>query len=301
MVTLYPFDFEEFMMAMDYSKEYIKRLKQVAYERNLRESINEDIHNELLDLFRKYIVIGGLPAAINEYKKTKTFSKVRDVLKNLYNGYKIDVEKYARKSNEKIIDCFDSIPMQLKQQNKKFKYSLINVNARSREYSYPLHWLNYANMIIKCCNLKTLKEPLELYKDSEYFKVYCFDTGILLATLPETDYFDVLNGNENLDIGGVYENAVACILNQYYDGDNLMYYTKGQELEIDFVTRNRKQICPIEVKSGNNIKSPSLNKISKLDNNYSCIKVSNKLINDSDDIINKPFYLFALIYSHDYE
>ena len=298
-VNMYPFDFEEFMWARGYSEQYVNGLANQALDKNLSDEISPETHLDLMSLFREYIVIGGLPAAINAYNQSKTFPEVNKVLKNLYTGYSIDINKYMSKNDFKIraIDCFQSIPNQLKQQNKKFKYSIVSKQARSREFENSLQWLQLAGLVIYCYNVKTLKEPLELFQDKNCFKLYCFDTGILLSMMNEADYYGVLNGTQNPDVGGIYENAVASILNQYYDNSPLMYYTQGQSMEVDFVIRNKNQLIPLEVKSGNNLKSPSLNSLSS-NKDFACLKVSSKLVKETDVIKNIPFYMFALLFGN---
>ena len=241
-------------------------------------------------------MIGGLPAAINSFLSTKTYPEVMKTLKNLYDSYIIDMQKYTKPAGDKVkvIKCFESIPNQLKQQNKKFKYSLVDKKARSREYVGVIEWLLLAGLVIKCENLKTLNEPIETYIDKEYFKLFFFDTGILLSIMNQDDYYAILNGTQNNEIGGIYENAVATILNQYYYGKSLMYYRKSDLLEIDFVIRNRKVVIPVEVKSGNNLSSASLSKVSA-NKSVVCLRVSNKLVEENDIIKNMPFYMFALM------
>lgn len=298
-VNMYPFDFEEFMWAMGFSEQYVNGLISLSLDYDSYNQISPETHSDLMNLFRDFIVIGGLPAAINTYKKTKTFPDVMNVLKNLNLGYSVDINKYMDNGSEKIkaIDCFQSIPFQLKQQNKKFKFSIIDKQARTREYANPLSWLQLAGLVIPCFNVKTLKEPLELYQDKNYFKLFCFDTGVLLSMMDDIDYYDVLNAKESLNTGGIYENVVACILNQFYDGKPLMYYKEGQTMEIDFIMKNRGLIIPLQVKSGNNLKSPSLNSLS-VNTDFSCLKISSKLVKENDVIKNLPFYLFALKYGN---
>ena len=295
-LTMFPFDFEEFMWAMGYSEQYVNGLIALVFDDNLSTKIDKVTHQELSDLFHKYIVIGGLPAAINTFLSTKTYPEVMKTLKNLYDSYIIDMQKYTKPTGDKVkvIECFESIPNQLKQQNKKFKYSLVDKKARSREYIGVIEWLLLAGLVLKCENLKTLNEPIETYIDKEYFKLFFFDTGILLSIMNQDDYYAILNGTQNNEIGGIYENAVATILNQYYYGKSLMYYRKDDLLEVDFVIRNRKVVIPVEVKSGNNLSSASLSKVSA-NKKVVCLRVSNRLVAENDIIKNMPFYMFALM------
>jgi len=163
-----------------------------------------------------------------------------------------------------------------------------------------LNWLISSGLVIKCENVKRIEEPLESFSDLGDYKLYYFDSGLLLSQLSDEDFYAVLNGTQNIDVGGVYENTVAAILHCYHgDGNPLHYYHQGDDLEIDFVDRHRRVSLLIEVKSGENLKSASLNKLlGREDARITGMKVSGKRVKEDGKEKNLPFYLFALMFAN---
>ncbi len=300
--TLFPLDFEEFMWAFGYSEQYIENLKALAYKPNVGSLIEDSVHEELMGLFRKFVVIGGMPAAVKSYVETKTFKECRAIQRQLVEAYEVDIQKYVEGATNKVrvASVFKAIPKQLTLTSHKFKLATIEKNAKSREYGDPLNWLISSGLVIKCENVKRIEEPLESFSDSSDFKLYYFDSGLLLSQLSDDDFYAVLNGTQNIDVGGVYENAVAAILHRYHgDGSPLHYHHQGDDLEIDFVDRYRRAFLLIEVKSGENLKSASLNKaLEGSDGHIDGLKVSRKRVMEDGKEKNLPFYLFALMFAN---
>jgi len=296
-MELEAFDFEEYLWARGISQNFIDNIKDIFLK---KEKISADTHEKMLALFRQYIVIGGLPEAINTFIDTNDYESVYKVQKDLNIGYIQDIRKYAMDNNlkVKIEKCYNSIPNHLKEQNKKFMYKRVEKNGRERMFEGTLEWLQDAGLVVFCNNLKRIERPISAYAINESFKLFVFDTGILMSMFEADKRYNVLNGSEDLDIGGIYENAIASILVKHGQKNNI-YYHNDNIIDIDFVCDYKDNILAIEVKSGNNLKSFSLNKFAQKDQNESIkkIKISSKLIENNDKIINIPFYLFALINS----
>lgn len=294
-ISMYPMDFEEFLWAFGYNSSFIDNLLS-------SDKISETTHEVMTDLFKKYIVIGGMPEAVRTYIESKNYDEVYQVQTDLRIGYIQDIRKYGENETTKIKiqKCFESIPFHLKQHNKKFVYKRVDNNGRSRMYKEALDWLYDAGLVIYCNNLKTIEIPLSSYIEEDNFKLFILDTGILMSMFPEEKRYVILGGEEDIDVGGIYENAVACIIACLNKKNDTTYLSLQQQLELDFVIEINSKPVIIEVKSGKNLKSPSLNKYIKMNPNYDgeIIKLSNKIANNEEKVINKTFYKFALELQH---
>ena len=290
-VYMYPLDFVEFCEANGYSKQYLLSLLNT-------KDINESTHQQMMNLYRDYIVVGGLPEAVKKFIETKSYDKVFEIQKDLVIGYMQDIRKYADSNNQKIKieKCFNSIPTHLKQQNKKFKYKNVDENGRKRMFEDSLSWLNEAGLIIESHNLKRIDKSLQQFIDEDDFKIYMFDTGILMSMFEPEKRQLVFSGSNDYDIGGIYENSIASILDKT-NINEIMYYSLNNELELDFVYEYKGNITILEVKSGNNLKSVSMKKYlnRNSDKSVDIYKVSSKICSDEERIKNITFYQFAIM------
>ena len=294
MLNMYAMDFEEFLMALD-KEMWIKEIKR-CYKEN--EPIV--IHDKLLDLYRTYLYIGGMPESINNYINVKEniFNYKDKIKKDIIDAYISDMSKYIENVFEgaKIEQIYKSIPSQLGNRSKKFQYAKVNKNARRRDYELALDWLLASNMIIKCTNLTAIEIPPKAFENSDYFKLFINDVG-LLSTLLEIKFNDVLLDKPYIFKGEIAENYVAQqlmsnnITLQYYKIDKNNY----ENMEIDFILYNDDGIIPIEVKADDNTKSNSLNKyISKYNPSYA-IRISSKNFGFANNIKSVPLYAAFLI------
>ena len=176
MITLYPLDFEEYLWALD--KGQITELVHNSFDNNEPLSIHETV----MDLYRSYILTGGMPRAVLEYLRERDFNFVMAAQKNINDAYIADMAKYATPNETtKIMAAFSSIPSQLAKDNRKFQYKVIKSGARAYEYETPLDWLRASGVIIKCHKVTEGKLPLSAYSDNASFKVYMTDTGLLCS------------------------------------------------------------------------------------------------------------------------
>jgi len=174
--TLYPLDFEEFLIALG-KEDYIDLIKE-SFNNNSPLSF----HNTLMDIYKLYLVIGGMPASVKEYIEKNDFNFVLATQKNINDSYVADMAKYATPNETtKIMAAFNSIPAQLAKDNKKFQYKIIKSGARAHDYETPLDWLKASGVIIKCHKCNEGKLPLSAYTDFNTFKVYMTDTGLLCS------------------------------------------------------------------------------------------------------------------------
>ena len=281
-------DFEEFLWARGINEDQIEYIKSF-YDKKL--SVPEAVHDKMMNLFKEFIILGGMPDVINEFLLTNNFNSAKNVQKRIIEDYKSDIVKYATDNDKpKIRACFDSIPAQLAKENKKFKYSLSDKNANKERYFGALEWLNDAGITNFCYNLNNLELPLEGNKDRDSFKFYMADTGLLMAMLEDGSQTEIMNGNLGIYKGAIYENIIADIFNK--SGKKLYYFEKNSTLEIDFIIRYNNVITPVEVKSADNTKSKSLYSLMNNYNVTSAIKLSSKNVGVSDNgIISLPLYM----------
>lgn len=287
---LSPMDFEEFLLALNENK-MLKLIEESFYK---MEPLSQSLHEKALDLYNKYLCIGGMPANILEFEKAEhDINRFNDdILNNIITSYMADMAKYTENTEAvKNTKIYNSIPAQLGKENKKFKYSVVDKSARSREYETSLEWLISSNMILKCNGIKTPKSPLKAYLDDN-FKVYLSDMGIL-RVLSKIDKNEILLNKNMIYKGVLAENYVAEILNNKYR--ELYYWQLGSTYEVDFVIKIDGDIIPIEVKASDNTTSKSLNYyIQRFKPKYS-IRISNKNFGFSNNIKSIPIYAAHLI------
>lgn len=287
---MYSMDFEEFLWAKGYSQEQIDSILSHMLE---IKPFNDNELTVFKSLFLDYSVLGGMPEVVKLYIESGTFSGTLDVQKQIRLDYEEDVRKYAEGLDQaKIISVYRSIPAQLAKENKKFQFSKLGKNARSREYTGCIEWLIDAGVITECNCLQYPELPLKGNIEESKYKLYYPDTGLLVSALDEEAQED-LRVNKNLGVykGALYENFVAeAFIKQ---GLGLFYYKKeNSTLEEDFFVRTQNDLIPVEVKS-NSDQSKSLSTLIK-NENYSDITYGIKLgdfnVGHANDIYTFPYF-----------
>lgn len=287
---MYSMDFEEYLWACGYSETQIAGIRTHMLEEKLFSPMELETYRTL---FLDYCVLGGMPAVVRQYISTHTFSEVPEIQKQIRLDYEEDVRKYAEGLDQaKIIAVYRSVPAQLARENKKFQYSKIAKNARSREYIGCIEWLDDAGVINICHCLNYPELPLAGNAEEGKFKVYYSDTGLLISSFDEESQEDVrVNRNLGVYKGALYENFVAeAFVKQ---GLGLYYYKKeNSTLEEDFFVRTREELLPVEVKS-NRERSKSLRTLIQ-NNNYSDIrsgiKFGNFNLGHENNIYTFPYF-----------
>lgn len=246
--------FFEFLDAIDKSM-----LRAMLEEVQRFEPIAGPHHHQLLELLKLYFYVGGMPKSVLRYVQTKDLDVVRETQEDILKAYVHDFAKHAPPSLVmKITQVWDSIPVHLGKENKKFMFSAIKKSARARDYEEALQWLLDAELIYKVSLITTPKLPLMSYADHEAFKIYLFDVGLLAAMcrLPA----HVIVGGDQLfvEFKGLFtENYVAQALTTVF-GNSLYYWTSQREAEVDFLLESDGDIFPLEIKSGTSAKKKSL-------------------------------------------
>ena len=295
-VDMYPLDFEEFLWAIGIKETLILEVKK-CFEN--KTPIDEYILNQLNKQFKMFLIVGGMPRIVDEYINKKSLGKVMSLQKSMIEDYKLDVVKYAETSiRQKVLNTFDSIPAQLAKKNKKFSY--VNIlegekNVGERKYSTSIEWLKNAGIINYCYNLTEPAAPLKSNLRLNCFKIYVRDTGLLMSMYEDRLQKDILNDKLYINEGAILENVCAEEIQTRYN--NLMYYEKKSQLEIDFILNINGVVTAIEVKSGNNKQSKSLTSIV---NNYKTVSRYIKMEKDTnvyvDNLGIEHYPLFMIMF-----
>lgn len=285
MLTMYPLNFEEFLMAFG-EHELIAQIRNAFHTFT---PLPLFAHNAALDYYYKYLIVGGYPAVVNAFLKDSDFNAVRAQQANIADSYIADMSKYATQ-NETIrsIDVFNTLPSQLSKENTKFQYAVVKSNARAKDYELSLQWLKAAHVVIENVKITEGKLPLNFYRQIDSFKIYYSDVGLLCfkgGIFPQ----DILGGiASDKARGTVAENYVAQQL--LFNDHELNYWESNGIAEVDFVLRLDDSAIPLEVKSADNVRSKSLQiYIGRYSPAYS-VRISAKNFGFENNIKSVPLY-----------
>ena len=305
----FPMDFEEFLWAM--GNETLMPYIEDRYAKRL--PLGQALHRKAMDLFRLYMVVGGMPQSVLRYVETQDFRKVEAVKRQILTLYRNDIHKYADNAETKVTAIFDEIPGQLQKHEKKFRLSAISSSARMRDYDDAFFWLNDARIVNCCYNTTEPSLGLRLNESRTTLKCYMADTGLLIShafnekgSVPMEIYQKLILGKLETNEGMLVENIVAQTLAS--SGHKLFFYSKSsnesaeERMEIDFLIRkskvtNRHNISPIEVKSGDRY---SLSSLEKCIRKYGPYLSTAFVVHDGDlkvehDIVYLPLYMASLL------
>lgn len=288
LMTLYPMSFLEFLNAMDEQPLAKFILQQDWTNINL-------FAPKLQDLLRKYYFVGGMPEAVLSFSESGDWKEVREIQKEILEGYSRDFSKHA--PNEivpRIRMLWESIPSQLSRENRKFIYGLIKQGARAREYEIALQWLIDGGLIHKVSNVTTPRIPLKSYEDKSAFKLFTVDVG-LLGAMSGLDSETIVNGNR---IFTEFKGALTeqYVLQQLIHKHTPYYYSKvNSQQEIDFLIESSGSVIPIEVKAEENLKAKSLRQFVADNKSDIAYRVSMSAYRKEDWLTNIPLYCVQTI------
>lgn len=302
-IDMFPMDFEEFLWAigkddlMDYIRECFENKKPLG----------GGLHRKTMELFRQYMIVGGMPQAVEIYTKNTDFDKVDKVKRSILNIYRADISKYATGYEQRVTRIFDSVPSQLQKHEKRFRIGALKKGARTRDYTNAFFWLEEARVVNVCYAATEPNVGLYLNRDDARMKLYMADTGLLIAmAFSEKDIhheqlytklmFDKLENNK----GMLIENIVAQMLKA--TGNDLFFYSKSSRnaedrMEIDFLVRkpsitSRHNISPVEVKSSSRYSLTSLEKFIRKYGRY----LSTPYVLHQGDLVEKDGITYLPLY-----
>ena len=291
MLMMHPMDFEEFLIALD--KPMLLNTIRECYKNN--RAMNEELHNLALLYYRYYLITGGMPESVRNFIKNdcdiiKYDSTIKE---NIIDAYLKDIKKYVINLNEtlKIEKVYDSIPKQISNESKKFQFSKIEKNAKTRDYELSLDWLDASNLILTSYRVSMPDKPLAAFRIDDFFKLFINDVGLLNHML-KIRYADILNDDLSLFKGAFVENYVAS---QFVSNEiDLYYWVSDGIAEIDFLIYNEDGIIPVEVKAANNTQSKSLKTYMDKFNPKYAIRISSKNFGYNEEKRIKSIPLYAV-------
>ncbi len=284
--TMYPMDIEEFMLALN-QDALIKKIKECF---NTNTPMPKVLHESALELYKQYLIVGGMPECVMQFALTNDYILVRHSQEMILQSYLNDMSKY-NVSNEikKTRLTYDNITVQLSKANTRFQYKLIKKGARALEFENAIEWLCLSGIVSKVYRVEQIKKPLENYRDIDSFKIYVSDLGLLCAK-KDLNASDILYMSEQLNDfkGGMVENYVQVQLT--ISGFNTYYWESKRGAEIDFVIKHNDKLIPIEVKSADNVMAKSLKTYMETYKPDYAIKLSTKNFGYKDNIKTIPLY-----------
>lgn len=306
-IKMYPMDFEEYLWAMGDNVTF--EAMQSAFQH--RKPLGDAIHRKIMQKFRTYMVVGGMPQAVNAFVEGKTFAQIDFIKRNILSLYEEDLAKYDTENREKASVIFKTIPEQLENKNSHFRFSLIDKNARYQNYVDAVSFIAEVMIGNECINVTKPEVALELFADRSNFKLYMGDTGLLVTQImrnredtEEDLYKALIFDNLGINQGMIMENIVAQMLKAA--GHDLYFHEyqylpdgaiKEQKYEIDFLAVKKKKICPIEVKSSGYTSHKSFDYLGKkyqmkMQDKYI---VYTKDLKYQDEIMYIPLYMTMFI------
>lgn len=296
---MYPLNLEEFYRACGISDNIFSVLEEAF---KAEREIDSIIHRKLMELFRLYLIVGGMPAVVQTYLDTNDIKKVVNKQREILSMYVEDISQYDINNKLYIKDIFNLIPAELNNPNKRFILKNLNENTKFSRLEDSFIWIREAGVAIGVYNIEEPKLPLELAKLRNLFKLFSNDVGLLACQYADSIQLRILNNDIDINYGSIYENAVAEEL--YSHGLKLYYFNSKKQGELDFVIKLDDKILPIEVKSGKNylrhnaLKNVIENKDYEIEKAY---VLYNENIKRVGNIVYLPIYLMMFIKNREIE
>ena len=288
-LTLYPVSFKEFLVL--YNEKLSQFLENYVVEKKL-EKIPEIFHTQLIEAYKTYICCGGMPETIVRYLENRDWNEVDMVNNQILTAYTLDFAKHIdSKDIPRLQRLWQNIQDNLAKEDRKFRYSLIEKNARAREYENSVEWLVLSGLINRVFEVSTLRLPLSSCRNSNAFKLYLADSGLLRTKFrlaPTT----ILQGDRLFtEFKGILtENYLLQSLVRQF-GNGIFYWTSGNQAEVEFIFQHSDKIIPVEAKSALSTKAKSLSEYRKKYLPELSIRFSLKNVEKNDDLLNLPLYL----------
>lgn len=284
-INMYALSFKEFLKAL--GRENL--IKEIEKHYNSNEKMDKDIHSLCLKLYRTYLVVGGMPEAVQTYLDEGKVIGTIDIQAEILESYENDMTKYSENGEaNRIIAAFDSIPLQLAKENQKFQYKVISKGGTSSIFGEAILWLKNSGIVHQVFKANP-QIPIEMYKDLTSFKLYMNDVGLFVNKAGYPLYqVDLSTGLSMISMGPLTENYVENELR--INGYETYYWESEGRAELDFLIQKGAEIIPIEVKSKEHTKSKSLNLYMQKYNPKTAIRISEKNFGLENNIKSVPLY-----------
>lgn len=246
---MFPLTFREFALNLGLNSSILENLETSFKE---KKPVDDFIHKKMMELFRVYLVVGGIPAAVNRYIETNNLNEVIDIQNQIVNLYKKDITQYDKNNKLAIAQIFELIAPQLNSQNKRFIIKDIKSGVKFDRYENSFLWLKDAGFALPVYNVETPKIPLKLSKSRSLFKLFMSDVELLASEYSQGIQLKIISGDDKLNYGAIFENYIAQELTACEH--DLYYYNNKKRGELDFLIEYDGEVLPIEVKSGKDYK-----------------------------------------------
>ena len=293
-LTMYPMDFEEFLQLYNFTDE-LKEVLRKSFEQ--RTPINDALHEKLMQIFRMYLIVGGMPAAVKKFRETKDLEDVFAEHEDIITQYKKDFTKYETEEKRLYLTrIYDLIPAELNAKNKRFNFSDLQKGLRFERSEDDFIWLEKAGVAMSAYNTSEPIVPLQLNEKSSLFKFFLSDVGLLTSMYGKATKLKILNNEEDINCGAIYENVAAqeLLAHKY----KLFYYNTKSQGEVDLMIEYQGDVLPIEIKSGNTYQRHSaLNNLLKIENYKidQAFVFNNYNVEVKEKIVYYPIYMLMFI------
>ena len=244
-LEMYPLDFREFCRANRVSQTVMDNLKE-CFEK--KQPVDELIHEKMMELFRLYLIVGGMPAVVDAYIRTNNLKEVLRIQQGIVQLYYKDIAKYDKDNKLYLDEIFTLIPSELNNKNKRFIMKDLNESFRFSRYENSFIWLKEAGVALPVYCVQEPEIPLLLSKSTNLFKLFLSDVGLLASMYVDGLQLKILNRKKDINFGAIYENVAAQELKTH--GFELYYFNSKKQGELDFVIEYQGNVLPLEIKSG---------------------------------------------------
>ena len=292
-LEMYPLDFREFCRANRVSQTVMDKLKE-CFEK--KQQVDELIHEKMMELFRLYLIVGGMPAVVDAYIRTNNLKEVLRIQQSIVQLYYKDIVKYDKDNKLYLDEIFSLIPSELNHKNKRFIMKDLNENFRFSRYENSFIWLKEAGVALPVYCVQEPEIPLLLSKSTNLFKLFLSDVGLLASMYVDGVQLKILNREKDINFGAIYENAAAQELKAH--GFDLYYFNSKKQGELDFVIEYKGNVLPLEIKSGKAYtRHNALDNVLK-DERYAipqALVFCNENISTVDKIVYLPIYMIGFL------
>ncbi len=292
-LEMYPLDFREFCEANRVSQTVMDKLKE-CFEK--KQPVDELIHEKMMELFRLYLIVGGMPAVVDAYIRTNNLKEVLRIQQGIVQLYYKDIAKYDKDNKLYLDEIFSLIPSELNNKNKRFIMKDLNENFRFSRYENSFIWLKEAGVALPVYCVQEPEIPLLLSKSTNLFKLFLSDVGLLASMYVDGLQLKILSREKDINFGAIYENVAVQELKAH--GFELYYFNSKKQGELDFVIEYQGNVLPLEIKSGKAYtRHNALDNVLK-DERYAvpqALVLCNENISTVDKIVYLPIYMIGFL------